>query len=489
MRTPEEYRESLRQMRPNVYKFGNLIGDVTTHPATRRMVDGHARIYSIAREGEHRDLATVVSDPLGERVSRYLSLIAGPQDMIANCRLKRLMFNLTGTCTGGRCVGWNALNALWAITYEVDADLGTDYHQRLSGWLTRAQRDDIAVSGALTDPKGDRKLAPSAQKDPESYLRIVERRDDGIVVRGAKVMIAGVSASNEIMVLPTGSFGEADADYSVAFATPRDAEGITVIEARHPSDSRDLEEGWDNPVVGGGITQGYVLFDDVRVPRDRVFMAGEWSYTGRLIASFVAPYRSAIGGCVAGQGDVMIGAAVLMARANGLDERVIRDKLTRMAINDETTFGLGVAAGVLGRPHPSGVWQPDLTLANVNKVHVATLPYETKRLAQEVAGGIGETGCIPSWTDLQDPVYGERLRRYLGAAGDGEERFRIARLIEWLTVGGGVPGTMHGGGSPDGARMLVNRSVDVERLVRLASDLIGISAEAVDAMDEGHEGK
>ncbi|HID73671.1 MAG TPA: 4-hydroxyphenylacetate 3-hydroxylase, partial [Thermoplasmata archaeon] len=465
MRTPEDYKESLRGMRPNVYKFGNLIEDVTTHPATRRMVEGHARIYEIALDDRYRDLATTESALTGERVSRYLSLITGPQDMIANSRLKRLMFNLTGTCTGGRCVGWNALNALWAITYEIDAGHGTDYHDRLRRWLGDAQRHDIAVSGALTDPKGNRKLGPSQQADPDAYLHIVERRSDGIVVRGAKVMIAGVSASNEVFVLPTGSYGEDDADYSVAFVTPRDAEGITVIEARHPSDSRDLEEGEDSPVRGGGITQGYVLFDDVFVPEERVFMAGEWQYTGRLIMSFIGPYRSAIGGCVAGQGDLMIGAAVMMSRAHGLGERAIRDKIVAMATNNETTFGMGVAAGVLGRPHPSGVWQPDRLLANVNKVHVATLPYETKRLTQEVAGGIGETGCMPSWTDLTDPEYGDNLRRYLTTEVPGEERYRLARFIEWLTIGGGVPGTMHGGGSPDGARMLIGRSLDIDRLV------------------------
>ena len=142
----------------------------------------------------------------------------------------------------------------------------------------------------------------------------------------------------------------------------------------------------------GGITQAYIFFEDVFVPKERVFMCGEYSHAGNAVFRFTLPYRSAIGACVAGQGDVMVGASVLIARANGLDEKVFRDKITQMIVNNETTFGVGIAASVMGTQHPSGAWLPDPVLAHANKVHVATLPYETKRLTQEIAGGIAETG-------------------------------------------------------------------------------------------------
>ncbi|HUK79109.1 MAG TPA: 4-hydroxyphenylacetate 3-hydroxylase C-terminal domain-containing protein, partial [Nitrososphaerales archaeon] len=221
-------------------------------------------------------------------------------------------------------------------------------------------------------------------------------------------------------------------------------------------------------VEHGGITQGYLLFQDVYVPSDRVFMAGEWKHSLKAVLNFVAPYRSAIGGCVAGQGDVMVGAAALMARANGLSEKVFRDKLVQMTVNNETTFGMGIAASVMGKLHPSGVWIPDAKLANVNKVHVATLPYETKRLAQDIAGGIAETGCLPSAQDIGSPVYGGLLRKYLKAGTDGEARARVARLVEWLTIGEGVPGCMHGGGSPDGAKLMINALAEIEANIKLA---------------------
>jgi 4-hydroxybutyryl-CoA dehydratase/vinylacetyl-CoA-Delta-isomerase len=473
MRTPKEYKESLRAMKPNIYKFGELITDVTTHPATKGSIEGHTQIFEYAQNPEYQDVFTTTSSLSSERISRYLSLITSSEDMIANAKMKRLMFNLTGTCTGGRCVGWNAINAMWATTYDMDEKLGTDYHKRLKKWLSEAQKNDITLAGALTDPKGDRTKTPSNQDDPDMSLHVVDVRDDGIVVRGAKVMICGISAANEIFVLPGTGYKEEDKDYAISFVIPRDQEGLTVVESRHPSDMRDFEEGFDSPVKIGGITQAYLLFEDVFIPKERVFMCGEHEFSFNAIMNFILPYRSAIGACVAGQGDVMIGAATLVARANGLSEKQFREKLTKMSMNNETTFSVGIAAAALGKKHPSGVWQPDPVLANLNKVQVASLPYETKVLAQDISGGIAETGCIPSYKDFTDERYGELLQKYLKAGVCAEDRIKAARLVEWLTVGAGIPGCMHGGGSPEGAKLIIRANMDIEDKVRMAKRLIG----------------
>jgi len=474
MKTSKEYKESLKKMRPNIYKFGELIKDVTTHPATKRTVKGHAQIFDAAMKPEYRDILTTKSSLTGEQVSRYLSIISSAEDMFANVRMKRLMFNLTGTCTGGRCAGFNAINAMWATTYDMDHEAGTDYHKRIQKWLKDAQRRDVTLAGALTDPKGDRSKPPTQQKDPDTSMHVVEERKDGIVVRGAKVMICGVAAANEIFIMPGTGYKEPDKEYAVSFVIPRDIENLTVVETRRPSDTREQEEGFDIPVDIGGITQAYLLFEDVFIPNERVFMCGEFAYTLKAVMNFIAPYRAAIGGCVAGQGDVMIGAAALMARANGLNEKVFREKFTQMIINNETTFGMGIAAGALGNRHPSGVWIPDALLSNVNKVHVATLPYDTKRLTQDIAGGIAETGCLPSCQDINDPKYGKLLKKYLKANCSGETRAKIARIIEWLTIGAGVPGCMHGGGSPDGAKLIINAKSDISHYIELAKRLADI---------------
>lgn len=480
LRSYNEYIDSLKSMRPNIYKFDELIEDVTTHSATRYTVEGHSKSYRLYDDPQEKEILTTTSHITGQPISRYLSVIRSPEEMYANSRMKRRMFQLTGTCTGGRCVGWTSLNAMFATTYQIDEKLGTDYHQRFLRWLRDAQDRDITIAGALTDPKGDRTKTPTMQDDPDLFLHIVEKHDDGIVVRGAKVMICGVAAANEIFILPGSGYKEDDKDYAVSFVIPRDIEGLTIVETRHPSDTREHEEGFDSPVKEGGITQAYLFFEDVFIPKDRVFMAGEFEFSLKAVLYFISAYRAAIGGCVAGQGDVKIGAAVLTARTNGLKSKVFSDKINQMHINNETTFGMGIAAAAMGKKHPSGAWQCDMLLSNVNKVHVATLPYETSRLAQEIAGGIGETGCMPSYKDFTSSKYGNLIQKYMKARGSAEARARAARLVEWTTIGAGVPGCMHGGGSPDGAKLVIRATAKLEEKIEIARKLAGITEEVTE---------
>ena len=406
LKTRAEYLSSLKKLRPNIYKFGERIEDVTAHPATRRVVESHARAYDAAHDPDLSGLFTATSYLTGEKIHRQNSLMQSAEEVISNSKFKREMYRLTGTCTGALCAGWNGMNTMWAITHEMDKALGTEYHQRIRDYVLRAESEGWTISGALTDAKGDRSLKASQQPDPDSNLRIAKVAENGITLRGAKAMICGVAAANEIFLLPGTGYGEADKDYAVACAVPRDAEGLTIIETRRPSDTREQEEGFDIPLETG-ITQAYLIFEDVFVPNERVFLCGEHAYTGKIIQFFTAIYRACIGACVAGQGDIMIGAGVLMARANGLSARTFSSKLVDMAVNNETTFTMGIGSIALGSRHPSGIWIPDSLTSHANKIHVATLPYETKRLCQEIGGGMVETGCFPSYKDFTDPRYGK----------------------------------------------------------------------------------
>lgn len=479
IRTREQYLNALKALNPNVYKNGEQITDVTTHPATKRTVESHARAFDAANDEKLKGLFTTTSTFTGNPIMRLNSMMFTMEDVMNNARMKREMYRLTGTCSGGTCVGWNSQNVMWAITHDMDNEFGTEYHKRLEKWILSAQDRGILCAAALTDAKGDRSLKPHQQPDLDTNLRIIEKRPDGIIVRGAKLMICGVAASEEIFVLPGGAYKDTDADFAVSFAIPRDVDGLTIVETRRPSDDREYQEGWDIPETG--ISQGYLLFQDVFIPNERVFMAGEWKYSGKVIEYFTANYRACIGACVAGQGDVMIGASILMARANGLSQKRFEDKMTVMAANNETTFAVGVGAMALGKKHPSGVWFPESKTAHLNKLYVATLPYETKRLCQEIGGGIVETGCTPSYKDFTDPRYGELLKKYVKAgACSAESRLRAVRLSEWLTIGAGVPGCMHGGGSPDGARMVVKAFTPFEQFVDYAKKIAGITEDVAE---------
>ncbi len=473
VKTRKEYIKSLKELKPNIYKFGKLIKDVTTNPATKRVVESHARLYEAAALPKYKDIFETKSHLTGKEIFRWNSLVESEKELIAETVMKRVNYHITGTCTGGVCVGWEAMNVMWAITYDIDKDLGTSYHQRLKKWILSAQDKGITIAGALTDAKGNRTLKASQQQNLDSNLRIVKVEEDGIIIRGAKVMIAGVAASNEIFILSGNKYGESDKDFAVSCVVPRDIKGLMIIEATHPNDLREHEEGFFVPDTG--ITQAYLYFDDVFVPNERVFMCKEYQYTGTEISSFTDNYRSCIGACVSGQGDVMIGAAVLVARANGIPSKAFKNEIIEMAINNETTYGMGIGAIALGKQHPSGAYFSDSLLAHVNKTLVATLPYETKRICQDIGGGIVETGCFPSFEDFTDHKLGPIIQKNF-KAGDAsaKTRAKAARLVEWLTLGAGVPGTMHGGGSPGGARMVVKSKIPIEEYVNYARDIMNI---------------
>jgi 4-hydroxybutyryl-CoA dehydratase/vinylacetyl-CoA-Delta-isomerase len=481
IKTREDYLAALRAMRPNVYKFGELIQDVTSHPATKRTVESHARNYDAANDPDLAEMYTKTSLFSGETVLRWNTMMQSAEDLINNMKMKRQNYRRTGSCTGAVCVGWNAQNVMWAVTQDIDQELGTNYQERLRDWIVHSQHKGLTVAGALTDPKGNRSLKPSQQPDPDTNLRIIEVRDDGIVIRGAKIMICGTAAAHEVFLLPGGIYREEDQDYAVACVVPRDIEGLTIVEATHPSDRREMEATAAGECPDTGITQGWLLFEDVFVPNDRVFMCREFKYTSKAIQYFTANYRACIGACVSGQGDVMIGASILMARANGLSTKTFMNKLVDMSINNQITYGLGVGACAMGFQHPAGSWFADPLTANTNKVMVATLPYEVKRLTQEIGGGIVETGCMPSFQDVSNPEYGPLLSRYLKAGeASAETRFKAARLSEWLSIGAGVPGCMHGGGSPDGAKLVIRFTTPMEEYVDYARQIMGIEEEVAE---------
>jgi len=477
IKTREEYLNSLKKLRPNIHKFGKLIEDATSDPATRRTVESHAKAFDASNDPQYALDFTCRSTFTGEKIHRWNSMMDDMEDVIANAKLKRWMYRFTGSCTGGLCVGWNAQNVMWNVTAMVDEECGTEYQGRLKKWILSAEQLGLVVAGALTDAKGDRSARPSQQENPDSCVHVKEVREDGIVVSGYKAMICGVAASNEIFILPGGGYKEEDKAYAVAFVVPRDIEGLTIVEARRPSDTRELEEGFDVPETG--ISQAFLFFEDCFVPNERVFLCQEAKYAGKVIEYFTANYRACIGACVAGQGDVMIGAAALMARTNGLAAATFANKMVDMAINNETTYGMGIGAMAMGRKGPGGMWVSDSLLAHANKVHVATLPYETKRLCQDIGGGMVETGCFPSSADFNDPDYGHLVQKAIKASPkfSAESRARAARLSEWLTLGAGVPGCMHGGGSPDGAKLVVRAATPVDEYVSYARKIAGITEE------------
>ena len=477
--TRDDYVESLRSIKKRVFIMGQEVENLVDHPLVRPSLNACAMTYELARQPEHADPMLATSNLTGRMVNRFTHLHQSTADMVAKVKMLRLLGRMTGCCFQ-RCVGMDAFNAVDSVTYEMDRAAGTKYHPRFRRYLQHVQEHDLVVDGAMTDPKGDRRLRPSQQADPDLFAHIVERRPDGIVVRGAKLHQTGALNSHEILVMPTQTLSEEDRDYAVAFAVPADAAGILMIYGRQPSDTRKLEGGrFDvgNREFGGH--EAMIVLNDVFVPWERVFMAGEHAFSGLLIERFAGYHRQSYGGCKVGVGDVLVGTAQLLARYQGTEKAShIKDKIVEMVHLNETMYACGIACSAEGKPTASGTYLIDLLLANVCKLNVTRFPYEIARLAQDIAGGLLVT--MPSEKDLANPEVGPYLEKYLRSVDQytTEERCRALRLMENLTLGPGAAAylteSMHGAGSPQAQRIMLGRLADLEEKMRLARRLAGI---------------
>jgi len=395
-------------------------------------------------------------------------------------RMQRVCGQMT-CCCFQRCVGWDAANAIFSVTYECDQAHGTEYHKRFRNYWAGIQSEDLVVDGAMTDPKGDRGKRPKDQADPDLFLRVVERKSDGIVIRGAKFHQTGMLNSHEILVMPTLAMRESEEDWAVCCAVPTNAEGIHYIYGRQSSDTRKLEDSDQdvgNPCFGG--QEVMTVFEDVFVPGERVFMDGEVDQSGKLVERFAGYHRQSYGGCKVGVGDVLIGATALIARMNGVDRAShIRDKIVEMIHLNETMFACGIACSALGHQTEAGNYEIDMLLANICKLNVTRFPYELARLATDIAGGL--LGTLPSAGDYDDPVAGPYIKKYLAAAQgvDTVDRVKVLRLIESMTTGAGAVAylieSVHGAGPPMAQRIMIGRQADLEAKIVLAKRLLNIN--------------
>jgi 4-hydroxybutyryl-CoA dehydratase/vinylacetyl-CoA-Delta-isomerase len=373
----------------------------------------------------------------------------------------------------------DALNALSITTHAIDKKYGTEYGGRFTKFLGYVQENDLVCDGAMTDTKGERSLPPHRQPDPDMFLHVIDERRDGIVVRGAKAHQTGAVNSHEIIVMPTLTMREEDRDYAVSFAVPSDSPGITYIIGRQSCDTRKSEGmTFDRGNMLYGGHEALIIFDDVLVPWERLFMFREYEFTTQLVENFAAYHRQSYA-CKVGVGDVLIGAVQTIAEYNGADKAShVKDKIVEMNHLNETLFCGCIACAAEGRVEPGGTWLVDRLLANVHKQNVTRFPYEIARLAQDIAGGLLVT--LPSEADFKSPEVGGWLKKYYQTKKDvtAEERARILRLIENITMGSAAVGylteSMHGAGSPQAQRIMISRLAEIKHKQAIAKKLCGI---------------
>ena len=478
IRTGQEYLDSIKvRNKVEIYVMGKEVKDVTTNPFLKPSVLAFKATFDSAWDEDTKDLARVWSPFINEEVNRFNHIHRSPEDLAAKVKLLRKISHKVGACFQ-RCVGYDALNTLYIIT-ELMAQHGkTEPKEKFIEYLKTVQKKDLALAGAMTDAKGVRTLKPHEQPNKNAYVRITEVTKDGIYVSGAKANITGVAASEEIVVLPTRAMGPEDQDYAVAFSIPTDTEGIKIIVGRQLNDARRLEGGEIDALPYFYNHEGLVIFDNVFVPMERVFLMRDWQYTSQLVEIFSAYHRQGYGGCKAGLGDVIIGATYNLAKQIGVEKAPhVQDKINEEIFLTETMYAAGIAASLNGIEVCPGCWWVNPMQANVTKHLVTRFPSQIAQLAIDIAGGI--LGTAPSEWDLKNPKIKELLAKYLqGVEGyTAEDRIRMVRLLENVALGVAFQiESVHGAGSPAAQRIMFSRLYNLSYAEEVAKRLAGMKS-------------
>ncbi len=471
--TAQDYRESLRRYRPRVFIEGAAVESVADEPLLAPGIAGVGVTYDFARRPEHSKLMTARQGTSGKTVNRMLHIDESATDLLYKLEAVRLLCQESGCAQ--RYLAHDALGAFFQATRRTDDAHGTDYHQRLLAYLHRVQDEDLALGIAMTDAKGDRAKRPGQQANPDVYVHIKERRRDGIVIRGTKAIVTGAPYMHEFLVMPCRTHAPEDAAFAVACAVPVDAPGVTIVARRA---GRPGEAAAKFSAKYGQST-GVVMFDDVFVPHEHVFLAGETEEGGFLTTAYANHHRQSCIGARAGFGDLLIGAGQLMIEANGLDPEQhshVRDQMVELITITESFFACGVAASLYCVKDPAGSVMPDPVFSNVGKLLLATKIYDMHRVAHYVSGGL--VVALPGPEEDHNPETQASLAAVLGGRPDipADKRLEVSRLLEDLTASHQGAWysviSLHGGGSPEAMKREIWRNYPVMERAELVERLL-----------------
>ena len=472
MRTKEEYRESLKAMKPNIYMGGELLGRDNI-PG----VDILDMTFDFAHMPEYQHVTTAKSHLTGETINRFCHIHQSPEDLLAKQEMTRIEARMVGGCIA-RCMGIDAMNALSVITYMCDEAHGTEYHQRFLEFLRTWQERDTVGCCAQSDVKGHRLRRPSEQADPDLYLRVVEKKKDGIVVRGAKAHNSFAPLAEEIIVMPTRFLRPGEEDWAVAFAIPGDHPGVKLVcrGARY----RDRVPELAGLYSGKGEIESLTIFDDVFVPWERVFLCGEADFGGPLALLFSLFHRHSYTGCKPAFSDIIMGTAALVAEYSGIEkEDHVRAKLAQLICVAELVYGCGIAGAVKSTHMPCGTQVPDVVFCNVARKHAGVNIYHEYDILADIAGGLPAT--LPYDTEFVSPEVGELVQKYLARA-DGVSAEDMYKCFAWVSdcAVSSMCGVMqyagvHGGGSPVMEDIAILGTYDLQEKKDLAKLIAGIT--------------
>jgi len=478
VKTFDEYYNRLQKMKKNIYMGGEQVDRTDERLAGQLCVI--KATYDLANDPEWEDICIATSHLTGEKINRFTHIHHSVDDLLKKQQMTRLLCHRVGGCIM-RCMGIDAMNALSVITCEMDQALGTDTYQNFLKYLRYWQDNDICANCAQTDPKGDRLRRPHQQADPDLYLRIVESRSDGIVVRGAKCHNTTAPISDEIIAIPTRFMTEQDNDYAVAFAVPADWDGIKMLVRPAYQHKRKYLKA---PIAEIGDAESLTIFDDVFVPRERVFLDGkgdprQTAYGGFLALLFAHYHRHSYTGCKPAISEILASAAALVAEYNGIEGQAhVREKISHIIGTAELVHAAGQVSAYRAERSPSGTYIPDEILTNAGRRLAGEEIYNEYKIVADLAGGLCAT--LPFEEEFFAEETKEVANKYLmrNPQVSAENQHRCFRGIENLIVSelGGVMQVagLHGGGSPQMETITMMARYDLESLKSIAKYLFGI---------------
>lgn len=486
MRTKQQYIDGLSKMKRNIYFDGELID--RTDERQMACINTIGTTYDEAEKPENQDLMTAISHLTGERINRFNHIHQNTDDLHKKQDMTRMLCQKVGGCIQ-RCMGIDATNSIYNVSYEADKmNKGeTQYHDNFKKWLTRFQSEDLIGCAAQTDVKGDRSKRPADQPNPGSYVYIKERLKDGIVVEGCKLHISEASVADEVLVVPTRALRPEDKDYAVSFAVPGDWDGVKQLLTIHNyRDRKYFPKGFN-----AGSCDSYVIFDDVFVPWDRVFLCGENQHGGILALLFALFHRHSYSGCKPALGDLMLGTCALAADCNNIAKaKHVTDKLAEIIKVTELSYAAGFTASALGkpelyvpgkgfRPYGPGNMIPNSIYCNVGRCLTGEAVFHEQEILAEIAGGMPAT--FPYEGEFVNPEVKDFAYKYItrSPSMSPENQAQLWRHIGDIAISGkggcSMYGALHGGGSPVMEKIAITSQYDIDARREMVRKIAGMT--------------
>lgn len=476
LRTAEEYKKGLQDGR-KIFILGKPVPDVTEDPYIKVGVETAAFDFLMGHDPELKEVAVMKDPETGEDISTYFEVPDYPQAVEKRYELiKKACYFADGALPFVKDVGTDIINGLTAVAKVMG---NNTYLERINDYRWHCARNDLSMAGLVTDVKGDRSKGPSEQKTPDFYLRVVDETEDEIVVSGAKAHITAGAYVDEFLVIPTRNMSEAEGEYAVAFAIPANTKGITQI--CRPNFRYEDKYHFPTPTPKRGHVESLVIFDNVRVPMDRVFLLRDWQFAQYVAYAFSAFHRYTAVTYKIPILEYMTGLGMIAAEANGIEKSSnIRERFVEMIQYTETTKALARAAYTDPEDFAgSGLYVANRLNSNMAKLHFASNFHEFIRNIQDIAGGMLVTQ--PTYQDWKHEELNPYLQKYMGGAGSftAEERMKLMSMLHHMVAsdfsGWHEVCTIHAEGSFAAQKMMLLAEAPMEMYKERARKAVGLN--------------